>query len=128
MINLLIRVAVFLAEAAVGILVASLVLSGFTIAPGGFTVAVIVFAVVQTLATKVAGALSRKYAPSLVIAVGLIATLIALFVATLIDRNSGGLVIEGVWTWVLATVIVWAVSSLASWLLRTFLVKEPSRS
>lgn len=125
MINLLIRVAVFLAEAAVGIFVASLVVQGFSIAPGGFMVAVVVFAVIQTLAAKGVGALSKKYAPGLLMLVGLASTLIALFVAS---RFDGGITITGIWAWVLSTLIVWAVSAIVSWALRTFLTKETSRS
>lgn len=125
MINILVRVAVFLAEAALGLFVAALIVTGFTVTPGGFMTAVVIFAVAQLLVSKAATALSRKYASWLMIGVGLISTLIALFVASLFD---GGITISGASAWILATLIVWAVSSLASWALRTFLVKEPRRS
>ncbi|MCW5953606.1 MAG: hypothetical protein KIT69_15230 [Propionibacteriaceae bacterium] len=125
MIDLLIRVAVFLAEAAIGLFVAALIVPGFTMMPGGFVTAVIVFAVCQSLVSLATTALSRKYASWLLVGVGLISTLIALFVASLFE---GGIAISGASAWVLATLIVWAVSSLASWALRTFLLKEPRRS
>ncbi len=125
MINLLIRIAVFLAEAAIGVFVASLIVPGFQLAPGGFVVAVIVFAVVQTLVAMAAGALSKKYAPGLLVGVGLISTLISLFVAS---RFDGGISISGVWAWVLGTLVVWIVNAIASWALRTFLLKEQRRN
>ncbi len=93
--------------------------------PGGFVTAVIVFAVCQSLVSLAVAALSRRYASWLVVGVGLISTVVALFAASLFD---GGISISCASAWILATLIVWVVSSLASWALRTFLLKEPRRS
>ena len=47
MISFLIRAAIFLGSAAVGLLVASLILSGFSAPTSGFIVAVVIFAIAQ---------------------------------------------------------------------------------
>ena len=49
MISFLIRAAIFLGSAAVGLLVASLILSGFSAPTSGFIVAVVIFAIAQSV-------------------------------------------------------------------------------
>ncbi|MDQ7991111.1 MAG: hypothetical protein AAGC63_00175 [Propionicimonas sp.] len=123
--NILIRVAVFLGEAAIAFIVAALVVPGFTVTLPGLSTAVIAFAVCQSVFTWAASALSRKYAPALVILVGLVSTLLSLLVAS---QFEGGITLTGTTTWLLATLVVWAVTSLASWLLRRFVLKDRQRA
>lgn len=121
--RMLVRAALFLGSGAVALVVAWLVLgAGFRLSVRGFITAVVVFSVVQVAVSPLADKLTRRYASSLIGGVGLISTFVALLVATLL---SGGLQINGVSTWIAATVIVWLVTALASLvvprLLRKFL-------
>ena len=63
---------------------------------------------------------AERSAPALVGGVGLITTLIALIITTLI---SDGLSISGLGTWIGASLIVWIVTMLATLLLPVILVK-----
>jgi hypothetical protein len=66
--------------------------------------------------------LTKRFAPALLSGFGLISTLVALWIATLVP---GGLAISGLRTWILATMVVWVVTSLAS-LLLPLLIKDGS--
>lgn len=109
--RMLVRAALFLGSGAVALVVAWLVLGpGFRLSLRGFITAVVVFSLVQVAVSPLADKLTRRYASSLIGGVGLISTFVALLVATLL---SGGLQINGVSTWIAATVIVWLVTALA---------------
>lgn len=124
MIDILVRVGVFLGEAVVGLLLANFIVPGFTITPTGFMAGVVVFAVLQSLLASGLTALSRKYAPALVALSGLVSTFIALIVA---NQLPDGITITGGWAWLWSTLIVWAFSAVASWLLRKFIHKDAKR-
>ena len=113
MIDLLVRAAVFLGTAAIGILVAAAFLPGLTVSAWGIVVAIVVFAVAQTLVSALGKRLTRERGRLLVAVVGLASTLIALLLATLVP---GGLAVEGFATWVWATLIIWPVTAVAGWL------------
>lgn len=115
MIRVLLRLAVYLGSAALGLLVAALLIDGVTVDVVGFIVTVVVFAITQSLLTPLVAALARKYAAAFVGGVGLVATLVALLLAhTLTD----GLTIDGgILTWVLTTLVVWLVTAAAAVLL-----------
>lgn len=121
MVRFLIRVAIFLASAALGLLAAALILDNFELSVSGFITAVVVFAVFQSILTPLIFNIARKYASAFVGGVGLFATFLALLIASLFD---GGLRIAGVATWILATLIVWLITALASWLLPMTFLKE----
>ncbi|MBO3100898.1 phage holin family protein [Cellulomonas fengjieae] len=114
MVVFLIRALIFLASAALGLWIASLVVDGFTVRASGFVVAVVVFAVLQSVLTPWFLVMSRKYANALTGAVGLVSTVVALFVASLI---SDGLTIDGATAWVLGSLTVWIVTMLATLIL-----------
>ena len=121
MIRLLIRIGIALLGNALGLWVASLVLDDMSISGTAFLIAVAIFtvltAVLQPLITKVA---SEK-APALQGASTLITTFLALLVTELI---SDGLTIDGLSTWLFATIIVWLFTLVAAWLLPILLIKE----
>lgn len=123
--TILIRVAVFLGEAAIAFIVAALVVPGFVLTLPGMSTAVIAFAVSQSFFTWAATALARRYAPVLLIAVGLVSTVLSLLVAT---QFEGGITLTGTSTWLWAGLVVWAVTSLASWLLRTLVLQDRRRT
>ena len=121
MIRILIRAAIFLGSAALGLWVASLVLEGFTLTWQGFLVTVLVFAIAQSLLAPFITKLTVKNAPAFTGGVGLLSTFVALLIASLI---ADGLVISGWQTWVLATLVVWLVTALAAFLLPLVLLRR----
>lgn len=116
MIRLLVRLVIALAGNAVGLIVASLVFDGFDIDATAFIVALIIFTITLALMTPfLASALRRNRSSSSALGgVSLIATFVALLVT---DLLSDGLSIDGVGTWIGATVIVWLASLLAVFIL-----------
>ena len=125
-VRFLIRAVIFLGSAALGLWVASLVLDGFTLTWQGFLVTVLVFAAAQSVLSPFIAKLTARNAPAFLGGVGLVSTFVALLVATLV---SDGLGIDGWQTWILATLIVWLVTALATVLLPlVFLRKAIDRS
>jgi len=120
MIRFLIRMAIFLVSAAIGLLVAVAVLDGMSIDATSFITVVVIFAVLQSILAPFFAKVTARNAPALLGATGLISTFVALLVAALV---SDGLTIEGVDTWVLATLIVWITTMIATVLLPIILVK-----
>ncbi|MDH4178043.1 MAG: phage holin family protein [Thermoleophilia bacterium] len=114
MIRLIVRTAVVLAGNAVGLIVAALVLDKMDIDVTGFVVAVVVFTVTVALLTPFLASQFRRNDSAALGGVSLIATLVSLIITDLI---SDGFTISGVVTWVLAAVIVWAVSLIAVFVL-----------
>jgi hypothetical protein len=112
--------AIFLVSAAIGLLVAVAVLDGMSIDATSFITVVVIFAVLQSILAPFFAKVTARNAPALLGATGLISTFVALLVAALV---SDGLTIEGVDTWVLATLIVWITTMIATVLLPIILVK-----
>lgn len=127
MFSFLIRAAVFVVSAAVGLVVADLVLPGFFVHWTdwwGFVLAVVVFAALQSVLAPVLLRLTRRHAKALIGGIGLLSTFIALLVAVLIPR--AGIGIDGPVAWIIGTLIVWLVTALAIWLVPPLFVKERS--
>jgi uncharacterized membrane protein YvlD (DUF360 family) len=105
---------VAVAANAIGLLVAAAVLDGFHLNASGFVLAVIIFTVVFALMQPFLISQMRGRAGRALGGVALIATFLALLITDLI---SDGLNIEGVGTWIAATVIVWLAAVLAAFIL-----------
>ncbi len=114
MIRFLVRTGVLLLANAIGLWVASLVLDGMSIDASSFIMAVVIFTVVLGLMTPFMANQLRKNQSRALGGVALIATLIALLITDLI---SDGFTVDGIGTWVLAAVIVWAASLVAAFIL-----------
>ena len=114
MVRFLIRAAIYLVTAALGLLVASWILPDFHIEWGGFLVAVAVFAIAQSVLSPFIFNVARKYASAILGGIGLVSTFLALWVATLIGD---GLEISGASTWIGVTVVVWLIGALGGWFL-----------
>jgi uncharacterized membrane protein YvlD (DUF360 family) len=114
MIRLLVRLLVVVAANAVGLLVAAALLDGMELDAGGFVLALIIFTVIFALMTPFLASQLRRRNSAAIGGVALIATFVALLVT---DLLSDGLEIEGVGTWIAATVIVWLASLLAAFIL-----------
>lgn len=122
MIRLLIRIAVFLASAALGLLIAAWLLPAFHLTWEGFVIVVIIFALAQSLLTPLLARLAGRNAPTFL--GGLISTFVALVVSVTVP---GGLGISDWRAWILATMVIWVITSLASWILTFVFVRDNPR-
>lgn len=114
MIRFLVRTLVGLVANAVGLLVAAAVLDGMHLDGAAFILAVVIFTVVFALMLPFLASQLRRRSSAALGGVALIATLVSLIVTDLV---SDGLNINGVGTWIAATVIVWAVALVAEFIL-----------
>jgi MFS family permease len=87
----------------------------------GFVVAVVVFSVAQAILSPFIAKLANRYASAFLGGIGLISTLLALILASVLTN---GLTIRGIGAWIGATVVVWLVSALATVLLPKLFLKE----
>lgn len=121
MIRFLVRGAIFLVSAAIGLLVTGWLVDGVNVTAGGFIVAVVLFAVVQSILAPFIAKITARNASALLGGVGLLSTFLALWLTTLLGDS---LTIDGgVGTWLAATVIVWLATALATLLLPIILAK-----
>ena len=110
-----------LAGNAIGLLLASLILTGFAIKPISFIVVVLVFTVVQVIAEPLILKLGEKKAPALKGGIALIVTFVGLLVTDLI---ASGLTVGGVSNLLAATLLVWLGALIASVVLPIYVFKE----
>jgi putative membrane protein len=121
MIRLLLSIVVHFAANAIGLLVAAALLEGMSISGTAFVIAVAIFTLVEAVVGPMIRQAAVKNAQVLLGGTSLIVTLLGLLVTSLI---SDGLQIEGASTWMLATVIVWLASLLATLVLPLIFVKK----
>lgn len=119
MLRLLLTVASHLVSSAVALLVAALLIDGVSIRWSGYLVAVGVFTLAQAILSPFVFNLARKHASAILGGIGLVSTLLSLFIAT---RFSGGMQIRGFTTWIATVVVVWCVGALGTWLLSAVVV------
>ncbi|MFV0319895.1 MAG: hypothetical protein ACK5IN_05950 [Microbacterium sp.] len=126
MVMFLIRTLIFLASAAIGLLVASWILPGFHIDWShwwGFLLAIVIFAVLQSILTPWLTKVARDKASWLLGGIGIVSTFIALVVVVVIPGAGIGIGAPW-WTWILAPVVVWIFTALATWLLPAIFIKK----
>jgi len=122
MIRFLIRTVIFLGSAALGLWITSLILGDdFVIHANGFIVAVLVFAIIQSILAPWLSNVTSRGSGALTGAVGLISTFIALVVANLV---SDSLKITGTSGWIFGTLLVWIITMLGALLLPLVLIKK----
>lgn len=121
MTRLLLNTAVFLGSSAIGLLVASWLVSGVTLRPLGFLTAVVIFTVAQAILSPFFLKMASRYAAAFLGGIGLVSTFAALFLASLF---SSGLSIRGVGSWIAATVVVWLVTAVATVVLPVLVFKK----
>ena len=110
MIRLIVRTLIAVVANAVGLIVAAAVLSGMHMSVGSFFVDIIIFTVVTALLQPFVAAQFRRLA--------LFASLIAIFVALVVtDLISDGMTINGLSTWIWATLIIWVVALITALIL-----------
>ena len=117
MLRLLAQTAMSLLANALALVAASILLTGFTINGLAFVVAVCIFTastvILEPLITKIA----RQNAPYLLGGIALVTTFVGLLVTTLV---TDGLSITGIANWVMATLIIWLATVVASLVLPRF--------
>lgn len=121
MVRFLWNIATSLVAAVVAFLVTSWLVSGFHVTVAGFIVAVVVFVAAQAILAPFVFNMARKYASPVLGGIGIVSTLLALWIATLF---SDGLRIDGVGAWIASAVIVWLVTALGGWLLMWLIGKR----
>ena len=84
--------------------------------------AVVIFAVIQSMLAPWVFKLTRRHAAPLLGGIGIISTFIAILIVVLIP--SAGIGISEPLAWVLAPVIVWIITALATWLLPMVFLKK----
>ncbi len=114
MVRFLLSVLTSLISAAVAFLVTAVLVDGFDLSVRGFIIAVLIFTALQAVLTPFVFNVARKYASAVLGGVGLISTLLSLWITTLI---SGALSISGIGSWIASMVLVWLISALLGWLL-----------
>jgi Mycobacterial 4 TMS phage holin, superfamily IV len=121
MVRFLIRILINLCTSALGLLLAGWIIPGVTITVSGFIVAVVVFTAAQAILAPFIFSVARRYAAPILGGIGLVSTLVALFIATLFP---GGITINGVLAWILAPLVVWIVTALGGWILAAIFLKN----
>ncbi|HKP07432.1 MAG TPA: hypothetical protein VJU58_09290 [Microbacterium sp.] len=125
MLTLLIRALIFLVSAALGLIVADLLLPGFSLHWDdwwGIVLAVVIFAVLQSVLAPWLFKITRRHANALIGGIGLLSTFVALLIAVLIP--AAGIGIDGPVAWIIGTLVVWLVTALATWLLPPLFIKS----
>jgi putative membrane protein len=121
MIRFLLSIVVHLAANAVGLLVAAALLEDMSVSGTAFVIAVAIFTLVEAVVGPMIRQAAVNNAQALLGGTALVVTFVGLLVTSLI---SDGLRIEGVSTWLLATVIVWVAALLATLVLPLIFVKK----
>lgn len=125
MVRLLIRIAVSLASATLGLLLSTWLLKDFQVHAGGFVMAVVVLTIAQSILAPIVTGLTKRFAAAMLGGVGILSTLLALLLANLVPN---GITVTSATTWVLAALIVWACTALGAWLLVAVFLKDRSRA
>jgi uncharacterized membrane protein YvlD (DUF360 family) len=123
MIRFLVNTAVYMGAAAIGLVVADIVLGDdFRIDyPFGFLVATILFGVIQGLVAPFLASVTERNAEMLTGAVGLLSALVALVITELL---AAGLEVSGFTTLFLAALVIWLASMVAGVILRLTIAKR----
>jgi uncharacterized membrane protein YvlD (DUF360 family) len=120
----LIRAGVALGAACVGLIVAALLLDGVSLTWEGFLITVVVFAIAQSLLSPLILKLVTHNAPAFLGGIGIVSTLVSLIIASLF---ANGIKINGIGTWILATLIIWFITAIASFVLARFFLPAVRR-
>lgn len=119
MIRFLLQILSQLVLGAIALIVAHFVLPGVTLTFTGFFVALGVFTLAHVVLGPFVLSVAQRYAAPLTGGVGLVAILLALWVATWFP---GGVQITGIESWILAPLIVWIITALGGWIIMGLIV------
>lgn len=104
-----------------GLLLATLLLSGFRISWTAFLVAVLLMSVLLAVIAPIVRKMAEKRAPQLLGGIALIAIFLSLLVTSLLVP---GMQIAGIGSWIGGTVLVWIGSLAASFLLPSLVFRD----
>ena len=122
MVRMLTSAFIFVLANAAALFVTSLLLgASFTLTFKGFVVATLLLSVVEALAGPLINRMSEHRFPALSGGVALITTFVGLWITAV---AVGGMEIHGISTWLLATILVWIIALIASFLIAKFLIKQ----
>jgi hypothetical protein len=121
--QILLRAIVLLGSWAIGLLVAAWVVPHVSVSASGFIVAVVLFSVTQAILSLLILKLPRGYASLLLGGAGLVLTLVALSLASVLTH---GLTIGGTPSWIAATIVVWLVTTVGAISVPETLVRHPA--
>lgn len=125
MIRLILRTAVFLGSAAIGLLAAAWLVPGVSVSISGLITAVVIFSVAQAILSPFFLKMASRYASAFLGGIGLVSTLAALILASVLTH---GVSIRGIGSWVMATIVVWLVTAIATLLLPVLVLKRKAGS
>ncbi|MGJ9371909.1 phage holin family protein [Nesterenkonia sp. CF4.4] len=118
---MLLQAAINIVVAAVALLVAASLIDGVTLEPTGFVTAVVVFVLAQAILGPFVFNIARQYASAILGAVGLVSTLLAVWMATLV---ADGLTLSTPMAWILTPLVVWIVTALGTWIFGYLVLKR----
>lgn len=121
MFRLLIRIGVALLGAAIGLIVGAVVLDDMTLDGAAFLLAIVIFVVLTAVLEPLIEKIGDEHVSLIATFSSLITTFLALLITELV---SDGLNISGASTWLFATLIVWACTALATWILLRMFIKN----
>jgi uncharacterized membrane protein YvlD (DUF360 family) len=122
MLRFLVNTAVYMAAAAIGLLVADVVIDDLSVTyPVGFITAALLFGLMQAVLSPFFEKVTRENASILTGGVGLFSALVALFLTATISDE---LTINGLATWFIAALVIWLASMLAGFLLKVTVAKK----
>lgn len=121
MIRLLASLVLNILSSAVGLFVASLILDNFEISGMAFVVAVLIYSLTEVIIDPLITKIALTSVPALRGGVALVTAFVSLSVTSLL---SDGINISGISTWILATLIVWLFSLIATLVLPLVIFKK----
>ena len=121
MVRSLTTVIIYLLANSIGLLVATILLPGFSIGILSFVLAVVLFTIIEAVAGFLLTKYSRKHAPALTGSVALITTFAGIFFTSLFLE---GMTIGGISNLLAATLLVWVSTLVAGLILPKLLLKK----
>jgi uncharacterized membrane protein YvlD (DUF360 family) len=122
MVRFLLNLVVYFLAALIGLIVADLLLSGLSISGGiNYLVTAGVFALIQAILSPLINGVTRKSAPVFIGGVGIISAFVALLVT---DLLRSGLTVDGLSTWIAASVVIWLAGACAAFILPYVIIKN----
>ncbi|MBV1927102.1 MAG: phage holin family protein, partial [Rhodobacteraceae bacterium] len=102
--RMLVSALIYVLANAVGLLLATLLLDGFSISPLAFMWAILLFSVIEAVAEPLVTKVAQKKVPAMQGGVALVTTFLGLL---LTEIFVDGMVIGGLANWLAATLVVW---------------------
>lgn len=109
--RIVLRAVVLLVSWAIGLAVAAWIVPNLRVSAPGFVVAVTVFAIAEALTSLVILKLPHEYASLVLGATGLALTVVAIGLASALTHDFS---VNGLASWVAATVVVWLVTTVGA--------------